>query len=98
MFWDSGNPALIMPPESVACDVHMPAGDGSSTFTGALLTTAGNMFVGEFLGTENTTKGILGWGRPWTTRPKALKGYIKYSPQAITHVDSSVPFFESGVG
>lgn len=44
---------------------------------------AGNLFVGDFIGTEQTTKGILGWGRAWNTRPLALHGYVKYSPSAV---------------
>ncbi len=97
MFWDSGNHGsskmsknVTQPDETVKQSgqrsIKMESQFVGVGSLGAF--AAGNMFVGEFLGTENTTKGILGWGRPWTTRPKALKGYIKYSPQAITHVDS----------
>ncbi len=97
MFWDSGNHGsskmnknVTQPDETVKHSgqrsIKMESQFVGVGSLGAF--AAGNMFVGEFLGTENTTKGILGWGRPWTTRPKALKGYIKYSPQAITHVDS----------
>ncbi len=98
MFWDSGNHGsskmnknVTQPDETVKHSgqrsIKMESQFVGVGSLGAF--AAGNMFVGEFLGTENTTKGILGWGRPWTTRPKALKGYIKYSPQAITHVDSN---------
>ncbi len=97
MFWDSGNHGsskmnknVTQPDETIKHSgqrsIKMESQFVGVGTLGAF--AAGNMFVGEFLGTENTTKGILGWGRPWTARPKALKGYIKYSPQAITHVDS----------
>lgn len=62
---------------------------------------AGNIFIGEFLGTENTTKGILGWGRSFTSRPKALKGYIKYTPGAMgkynTHAATKNDAFDQGI-
>jgi len=38
---------------------------------------AGNIFAGKYLKTEGTD-GILGWGREWTSRPTALKGYARY--------------------
>lgn len=97
MFWDSGNHGSskmgknVTQPDETVKHTGQRSIKMESQFVGVGSLgafAAGNMFVGEFLGTENTTKGILGWGRPWTTRPKALKGYIKYSPQAITHVDS----------
>ncbi|MDE7426873.1 MAG: DUF4493 domain-containing protein [Muribaculaceae bacterium] len=62
---------------------------------------AGNIFIGEFLGTENTTKGILGWGRNFTSRPKALKGYIKYTPGAMgkynTYAGTKNDAFDQGI-
>ena len=39
---------------------------------------AGNVFAGKYLKTEGTD-GILGFGRPFTSRPTKLKGYIKYN-------------------
>lgn len=106
MFWDSGNHGSskmgknVTQPDETVKHTGQRSIKMESQFVGVGSLgafAAGNMFVGEFLGTENTTKGILGWGRPWTTRPKALKGYIKYSPQAITHVDSdNLPDVHSG--
>ncbi len=106
MFWDYGNHGSskmgknVTQPDETVKHTGQRSIKMESQFVGIGTIgafAAGNMFVGEFLGTENTTKGILGWGRPWTTRPKALKGYIKYSPQAITHVDSdNLPDVHSG--
>lgn len=38
---------------------------------------AGNVFAGEYLDTDGTD-GILGFGRDWTSRPVAVKGYARY--------------------
>lgn len=94
LFWDSGNHGsctlgvnITSPDESVSHSgksIKMASQKVSMMGIGAF--AAGNVFAGRFLGTENTTKGILGWGRPWTSRPRALKGYIRYVPQAITEV------------
>lgn len=45
---------------------------------------AGNVFYGKYLNTDGTD-GELGFGRPWPdVRPRQLKGWVKYSPQAIS--------------
>lgn len=50
---------------------------------------AGNIFIGKFLGTENTYYGILGWGRPFGSRPRALHAWVKYTPGTIDYEDES---------
>lgn len=39
---------------------------------------AGNLFTGQFAGLVGTSGGMVNFGRPWTTRPAALKLYCKY--------------------
>ncbi len=39
---------------------------------------AGNLFTGQFAGLVGTSGGKVNFGRPWTTRPVALKLYCKY--------------------
>lgn len=39
---------------------------------------AGNLFTGQFAGLVGTSGGMVNFGRPWTSRPKALKLYCKY--------------------
>lgn len=51
---------------------------------------AGNIFFGKYLAT-NGTNGVLGWGRSFTARPTALKGYVKYEPKAIDNVAKNAP-------
>ncbi|MDE6161915.1 MAG: DUF4493 domain-containing protein [Muribaculaceae bacterium] len=51
---------------------------------------AGNIFFGKYLKTDGTN-GVLGWGRSFTARPTALKGYVKYEPKAIDNVAKNAP-------
>ena len=58
---------------------------------------AGNAFVGQYLKTDGTD-GILGFGRPFASRPKALRGYIRYVPGEVKYanVPSEVADFPKG--
>ena len=44
---------------------------------------AGNLFTGQFAGLVGTEGGKVNFGRPWTSRPTALKLYCKYSTGKI---------------
>ncbi|MCI6318501.1 MAG: DUF4493 domain-containing protein [Rikenellaceae bacterium] len=48
---------------------------------------AGNIFAGSWNGMVGTKGGKVLFGRPWTTRPKALRIWAKYSAGTITHID-----------
>ncbi len=48
---------------------------------------AGNMFAGEYLKTDGTD-GILGFGRPFTSRPTKVRGYVKYTSGEINYSDT----------
>ncbi len=45
--------------------------------------TAGNLFTGQFAGLVGTSGGKVNFGRPWTSRPSALKIWAKYSTGQI---------------
>ena len=47
------------------------------------LLTAGNLFTGQFAGLVGTSGGKVNFGRPWTSRPTALKLYCKYKTGKI---------------
>lgn len=49
------------------------------------------MFIGKYLDT-NGTNGVLGWGRPFTSRPVALKGYVKYTPANTEYSDNTTEY------
>lgn len=97
LFWDSGNHGSITLNKNVttaASDIKH-SGEYSirlqSQFVGISIFgkfAAGNVFIGKYLATL-VTDGLLGWGRPFASRPKALKGYVKYTPQAVTHSSTS---------
>lgn len=104
LFWDSGNHG------SMTCKVNVTTPDSEikhsgnysiklsssyPTFLGIGKFAAGNVFVGKYLRTDGTN-GVLGFGRPFNARPKALHGYVKYTPGAIDNTNSEVPEATSG--
>lgn len=105
MFWDSGNHGSATMSKNVtvpdASIFH--SGERSiklaSQFVGIGSIgkfAAGNVFVGKYLKTDGTD-GILGFGRPFTGRPTALRVWVKYKPVAITHTAAGAPEgFETG--
>lgn len=99
MFWDSGNHGS----STMNKNVTVPATEKkhSGTYSAKLESqfvgigtigkfAAGNLFVGKYLAT-NGTNGVLGWGRPFTSRPKALRGYVHYTPAKIEYADNDAP-------
>ena len=96
-WWDSGNEgSATMSVNVTSVDTSIKhSGNQSlylkSQFVGILgigKFAAGNLFVGEFLGTEETYYGILGWGRPFETRPYALKAWVKYTPGTVDYTET----------
>lgn len=49
---------------------------------------AGNLFTGKFNSVVGTSGADLDWGVPFSSRPKALKGWLKYSPALVNYVDN----------
>lgn len=97
MFWDSGNTGSITLGINVTTDDSSIKNSGEKsiklasanvTMMGIGKFAAGNVFVGEYLKTDGTD-GVLGWGRPFKSRPSALKGYIKYRNGQLDSKDLS---------
>lgn len=101
--WDSANKGVLVISSDCATvpeTVHVAVpGDGKQAakmeskfpnFLGIGRFAAGNLLTGEFLGTVGSG-GNMGakmlWGTPFSTRPKALKGYYAYLPKSIDHDD-----------
>lgn len=90
MFWDSGNHGS----QKVNTNVteQDSSTKNSGTYSAKLTSlfanmfgfgqfAAGNIFIGKYLETVMeglTGHGVLGLGRPFTSRPIALRGYVKY--------------------
>jgi hypothetical protein len=94
MFWDSGNHGSSKMSKNLTTSNSDIKHGGNysaelkSQFVGVGTIgafAAGNVFVGQYLGEEDTTKGIIGWGREFTSRPSKLKGYVKYTPATVTY-------------
>ncbi len=100
-YWASGNPGAALGNVTVT-DKVTDTRPGSVGQYAALLDSqaagilgigklaAGNLFVGRYVGTRGTN-GIVGFGRPFTQRPVALRGWIKYTCGEITDVGTSQP-------
>ena len=59
----------------------------TSSMVGML--AAGNIFTGQFMGLVGTSGGIVNFGRPWTSRPTALKIYCKYNTGKMNIVNNN---------
>lgn len=90
MFWDSGNHGS----QKVSRNVTTPdatvrhSGNYSAKLSSIYASmlgigqfAAGNIFIGQYLDTQMdglNGHGVLGLGRPFASRPLALRGYIRY--------------------
>lgn len=90
-WWDTGNHGSSTMNKNVTTPDTSVKHSGnqslllSSQFVGISIIgkfAAGNLFAGKYLDTEGTD-GVLGWGRPCTSRPKALKVYVRYEPATV---------------
>ena len=52
---------------------------------------AGNLFTGQFAGLVGTEGGKVNFGRPWTTRPSALKLHCRYTTSKIDIIGKMPP-------
>ena len=59
---------------------------------------AGNVFIGKYLETKMdgvTGNGVIGWGRSFNSRPKALRGYVRYVSNTVNY-DNNCEFINTG--
>lgn len=96
-FWDSGNAGASMMEKYPTSQESSYVVSGSavkmqSQFVGvgALGKFAGgNIYSGTFVELVGMNGAIIDFGRPYTSRPTALKGWYSYAPVAIDYVDGS---------
>lgn len=98
-WWDSGNKgSSTLSVNVTSVDTSVKKSGKQSlymksqfvSFIGIGKFAAGNLFAGEFLGTEDTYYGILGWGRPFNTRPYALRVWVKYTPGKVDYTETDL--------
>ena len=98
MFWDSGNHGSATMSKEVTQQATDKVHSGQysaklcSQFVGVGSLgkfAAGNLFVGKYLKTDGTD-GILGWGRPFTSRPTALRVWVHYTPGTVEYDNPNV--------
>ena len=98
-FWGTGNPgaAILGKVLTDKTEDIRPGSDGKyavrmeSMFAGVLgigKFAAGNIFTGSYLKTVGMS-GLVGFGRPFTERPVALHGWMKYTRGLIDQTGSS---------
>ena len=100
-FWATGNVGASIANATVTEGVNDPR-PGSSGVKSARLTSlfanllgmgrfaAGNLYVGNYARNDGT-HGIINFGRPFTARPVALRGWVKYNCGKIDFVTSQPP-------
>ena len=106
MWWDTGNHGSATMKKNVTTSDTSVKHSGnqslllSSQFVGVMgigKFAAGNLFAGKYLKTDGTD-GVLGWGRPCTSRPKALKVWVRYEPGTVDNGGSHIANGETDQG
>lgn len=100
-FWDSSNPGTttgagalvnLNPTQGNAETVHTEGGKSAelksqkvSAF-GINKFAAASLYIGKFNGLEGTKGAKIDFGQPFTSRPTALRGWLRYAPVVIDNV------------
>lgn len=100
-FWASGNVGASIAKATVTEGVKDPR-PGSSGKLSARLSSifanifgigrfaAGNLYIGNYVRNDGT-HGIINFGRPFTARPVALRGWMKYQRGLIDYITTQPP-------
>jgi len=101
MFWGSGNGegsegvpgsasmGITITYVDTESKVHGNQSVKAQTSSMVGMLAAGNIFAGQFMGLVGTEGGIVNFGRPWTSRPSAMKLHCKYSTGKMNIVNNN---------
>ncbi|MFI3317850.1 MAG: PCMD domain-containing protein [Rikenellaceae bacterium] len=95
-YWSTGNEGAVTLGESynltLGVDDVRPGSSGAKSAQlssrDILKLAAGNLFVGDYVRTDGTN-GVVGFGQKFTSRPTALKGWVKYNQGIINKVGTT---------
>lgn len=99
-FWDSGNEGTSIaggrnPTSQEKKDVVKGSALRMASTNVVIKFAAGNIYSGSFYDIMGTQGALLDFGRPYSSRPSALKGYYKYTSGRINFAGTK---FESMIG
>ena len=101
MFWGSGNGegsegvngsasmGIVITYVDTDNKVHGNQSVKAQTSSMVGMLAAGNIFTGQFMGLVGTSGGKVNFGRPWTSRPSALKLHCKYNTGKMNIVNNN---------
>jgi hypothetical protein len=100
-FWATGNVGASIANTTVTEGVNDPRPGSSGQLSARLSSVfanlfgvgrfaAGNLYIGNYVRNDGT-HGIINFGRPFTARPVALKGWVKYNCGAIDYITTQPP-------
>lgn len=95
-FWGTGNPGSAMVNATITdkCNDIRPGSEGKysakleskfANLAGVGKFAAGNLFIGKYVTTIGTN-GVVGFGRKFSSRPVALRFWVKYNCGAIDRI------------
>ena len=97
-FWDSSNPGSTTLGSSYNVTTRTESPKVSGSYAAKLESraivgkfAAASLYVGQFKEMVGTKGAKLDWGRSFTTRPTALKGWMQYAPSEVNKEGSGLP-------
>ncbi len=107
-YWGTGNVGASIVGETLTEGVTETRPNSSGTYAARLMSkfanvfgvgkfAAGNLFVGRYVRNDGTN-GIVHFGRPFTRRPIALKGWLRYTCGTVDRVSKQPPGTTVSIG